>query len=168
MLCQECGKAKASVHLTRIVDGKKTETYLCEHCAQQKGEWGLATEPISLQNFFSSFLGMEPQVQPKVEQKGISCEQCGLTFQEFRQRGRLGCDACYESLGASLHPLLKRIHGRDEHRGKIPQKAGGRIRTRREIQDLRQSLQEAIQEERFEEAATLRDQIKDLERELEG
>ncbi len=170
MLCQECKEKKATVHVTSIINGKKTELYLCEECAQKKGEWGFAAEPLSLHNFISGFLGgLEPGIKPKTELPGISrCEKCGLTFEEFAQKGRFGCQECYEAFSSQLPAILKKVHGREEYRGKIPRRTGGVLRKKREIEDLRKAMEKSVKEEDFEKAAEIRDKIRELEKELEG
>jgi len=171
MLCQECGKNKANVHLTKIVNNQKTEIYLCQDCAQKKGEFSFAEDPLSLHNFLTGFLGGEyPQQEtPEGGLVGVSdCPNCGLSYSEFREKGRLGCARCFENFEEQLTPLIKRIHGREEHRGKLPARTGGLIRKKREIEKKRQEMEKAVREENFEEAARIRDEIKKLEKELEG
>ncbi len=170
MLCQECGENKATVHLTKIINDKKTEVYLCQECAQKKGEFDFSQDPLSLHNFLTGFLGGE-QPQQKTPSGGLvgvaNCPNCGLSYNEFREKGRLGCVKCFDSFEQQLTPLIKRIHGREEHRGKVPARTGGLIRKKREIEKKRQEMEKAVGEENFEEAAKIRDEIKRLEKELE-
>ncbi len=171
MLCQECGKNKATVHLTRIKNNEKTEIYLCEECAQKKGELNLAQDTLSLHNFLTGFLGggQPQQTSQTGDLVGVSdCPRCGLSYNEFREKGRLGCVQCYENFEEQLTPLIKRIHGREEHRGKVPARTGGLIRKKREIEKLREEMEKAVREENFEEAARIRDDIRKMEKELEG
>ncbi len=170
MLCQECKEKKATVHLTKVVNGKKEEYFLCEECARAKGEWGFLTEPVSLHSFLSGLLSsFESQVQPKSSLvTSLQCEKCGLSFEDFKKIGRFGCSSCYDTFSVQLTPLLQRIHGQGVHRGKVPRRTGGLIRKRKEVEDLRRQMDEAVQAEQFEEAARLRDEIRSLEQELEG
>jgi protein arginine kinase activator len=108
---------------------------------------------------------MGPTVEPETA-ISIKCPNCGLTYQNFRKLGRLGCSECYEAFKKELGPLLKRIHGSDRHVGKVPLKGGKTIRDTRTLQDLRIQLEKAIQMEEFEEAAKLRDKIKELENKI--
>jgi len=170
MLCQECGKKKATIHLTKIINNEKTELYLCPECAQKRGEWGFGEDPISLHNFFPGFLGAleSGRKTPTTSAGKETCSVCGLTYEDFKEKGQLGCKECYLTFKDQLTPLVKRIHGREEHRGKVPRRTGGLIRKRREIEELRHKMEEAVQEENFEEAARLRDKIKELENEMKG
>ena len=78
--------------------------------------------------------------------------------------GRLGCGDCYEAFKAQLGPLLKRIHGADRHVGKIPLRIGKTVKDTRTLQELKMKMERAIQTEDFEEAAKLRDKIRELEK----
>ena len=78
--------------------------------------------------------------------------------------GRLGCSECYETFKSQLAPLLKRIHGADRHVGKVPITIGKTVRDTRTLQEFKIKMEKAIQDEQFEEAAKLRDQIKELEK----
>ncbi len=170
MLCQECKENKANVFLTKIVNGVKTEVQLCEKCAREKGELEFNFEPkFSLQNFFAGFLN-EPWSTPQRQQhpSKVQCDNCSLTFTQFSQIGRFGCSRCYSSFGdENLQPLLRRIHGSINHGGKVPRRIGGTTRIKREIEKLRQQLQQHIQMEEYEKAAITRDKIRSLENELE-
>ena len=165
MLCDVCGKNSATVHLTEIIDDKMTELHLCEECAQKKGaqmeqHFGLAELLAGLADF-----GKQAQVAGEV---GLKCPGCGMSYKDFKRIGRLGCGDCYNTFKESLLPLLKRIHGSTEHLGKKSLKAIKSPREKTGIEDLKEKLQKAIQEESFEEAARLRDKIRELEKKNKG
>ncbi len=160
MLCDICHKNEATVHLTEIIDNQITELHLCEECARQKGaqmeqHFGLADLLAGLAD-----LGQQFEVKGKAE---VKCPNCGLTYQDFRRIGRLGCSECYQAFKDSLGILLKRIHGSTQHLGRTPAKAAVAVQKRPEIDMLRTKLQRAIEMEEFEEAARLRDKIRALE-----
>lgn len=90
------------------------------------------------------------------------CDVCGLTYGRFKETGRFGCGNCYKVFGERLNPLFKKVHGNTSHTGKIPNRAGGRIKVLREIERLKQQLNEAIRNEEYEKAAALRDQIREI------
>lgn len=171
MLCQECKKNQAVVHLTKIVNDVKIEIDLCQECANKKGEFELAFEPnFSLHHLFAGLLdleGVETTVDLPAGTK-IQCEGCGLTYAQFSQIGRLGCSQCYEQFGENLGLLLKRIHGSTQHIGKVPERSGSLIKVKKEIEKLRSALQQKILSEEFEEAAVLRDKIRELDKAVEG
>ena len=172
MLCQDCGKKAATLHFTKIVNGEKTEYHICEACARDRGE-GIPGTPngFSIHSLLSGLLdfqtsGNTPPGTPV--QQSIRCEECGMTYTQFSKIGRFGCSHCYEAFGERLDPLLKRVHGNTIHTGKIPKRAGGQIKCKREIEQLRRSMQTHIEHEEFEDAAKLRDRIRELERKISG
>ena len=108
-----------------------------------------------------------PQSALSPYQAGIErCSTCGLTFTDFRQIGLLGCGDCYQAFGRFLGPLFRRVHGHISHTGKVPKRTGGKVRIKKEIEELRRKLQEAIAREAYEEAARLRDEIRAKEEKL--
>ena len=169
MLCQECGKKPSTLHFTKIVNGEKTEFHICETCAREKGEIiPGAANGFSIHNLLSGLLNFDPpsQAARSSSPQSLRCDRCGLTYTQFSKIGRFGCSACYETFGDRLDPLLKRVHGNTVHVGKVPQRAGRMIRSRREIDRLKKELQERIAREDFESAARIRDRIRELERRL--
>jgi protein arginine kinase activator len=160
MICDICHKNGATVHLTEIIDNQITELHLCEECARQKGaqmeqHFGLADLLAGLAD-----LGQQFEVVGKAEAK---CSNCGLSYQDFRRIGRLGCSQCYVAFKDSLGILLKRIHGSTQHLGHAPVKKAEVAPKRSELDILRAKLQKAIEMEEFEEAARLRDKIRSWE-----
>ncbi len=167
MLCERCGKRPATVHVTRIVNEEKSELHVCAECAaQEQQELGFPAEPIhhllgELLNYEDWFAGRGRPVEA-----GARCRGCGLTFKQFTRSGLLGCARCYEEFASRLDPLLQRMHGATSHRGKVPRRQGGALSLRRQAESLRQQLEEAVAAEEYERAARLRDQIRELERQL--
>jgi protein arginine kinase activator len=165
MLCDLCGKNPATVHLTEIVDNQMTELHLCEDCAREKSsqmeqEFGLADLLAGLAEFG------KPQEEKDVVE--IKCLQCNLTYADFKKIGRLGCSECYNTFRRYLSPLLKKIHGSNRHLGKSPMKVAKVTRKRLDLQELRTRLAKAVEAEEFEEAAKIRDQVKELEKKQKG
>ena len=160
MICNVCGKKEATVHLTEIVNDQVTKLNLCEECAKEKG--AEMEEHFGLSELLAGLTDMGSAVEPETA-IAIKCPNCGMTYQNFRKLGRLGCSVCYEAFKKELAPLLKRIHGSDRHVGKVPLKGGKTIKDTRTLQDLKLQLEKAIQTEEFEDAAKLRDKIRDLE-----
>ncbi len=168
MLCQECRKRQATVHITRIVNGHKTEMVLCEQCAKEKGELEMFAEPqFPLQSFLASLLEQGGHAAQSTPAIAARCSNCGLTYRDFARTGRLGCSQCYSEFGGWLDPVLRRIHGTSKHTGKVPARTGGTAKIRKSLNDLREALSRAVQSEEFEKAAGLRDEIRRLEKELE-
>ena len=165
MQCNVCAKKKATVHLTEIIDGQVSELHLCEDCAREKSvqmeqQFGLADLLAGLADFGK-------QVKD-VEKIKLECPNCGISYDDFKKFGRLGCSECYNAFKEYLGSLLKKIHGSNLHLGKTPQDlpipSGPKIET---LRDLKGQLQEAIQKEDFEKAAELRDKIRTLEKKEE-
>lgn len=119
------------------------------------GETALATLPES------------GGITPVKSEPVPACPECGITLSEFRAKGRFGCPRDYEVFAEHLDPLLERIHDTQpaKHTGRLPE-SGGReevVEKRLTLADLRKQLDAAVAEENYEQAAKLRDQIKDME-----
>ncbi|MDF2925293.1 MAG: hypothetical protein K0R57_4207 [Paenibacillaceae bacterium] len=170
MICQECGKRPATLHFTKIVNGEKTEFHICEACARERGEIIPGTAGgFSIHNLLSGLLDFEPGVSGKTAKAAAPhCENCGLTYSQFSKLGRFGCSECYKYFEERLDPLFKRVHGNTVHVGKVPKRTGGRIQQKREVERLKKELAQRVENEDFESAARIRDQIKELERNISG
>jgi len=167
MLCEKCQQRNATVHYTEIINGQKREMHLCEQCAREEHIGGFSFSPQwGIHHFLAGLMGSEAgrALMPGTQ---LQCRACGLSEREFRRTGLLGCAECYEQMAPRLEPLLRRIHGTVRHTGKVPGRIGGRAKLRRDLQRLRQELQTAVSQERFEAAAELRDKIRALEKQLE-
>ncbi|MBU0633667.1 MAG: UvrB/UvrC motif-containing protein [Candidatus Omnitrophica bacterium] len=164
MVCQICQKRSATVHLTEIINDQMTELHLCEQCAKEKGIAGLG-QPFGLQDLLTGLVDFGTPVESDKKAVMLQCPNCKMNYEDFRKIGRLGCSQCYETFKKSLEPLLKKIHGSVQHLGKAPARGGKVFKTKRELQDLKLKLQKAIEMEEFEEAAKLRDKIKQMEQE---
>lgn len=177
MICDECQKRATKVHITRIHNGQKTKLSLCEECAKKyEKHFSLGPNPeqaFSIQKFFAGLLDDDFEggfsLQPQVE---MSCEKCGLGYKDFLLHGRLGCSDCYGTFRNRIDPLLEKIHGNNLHLGKVP---GNLVDVNdkpenqelKELDSLRSELQVLIAEERFEEAVTVRDRIREIEAKIE-
>jgi protein arginine kinase activator len=158
MKCQKCPKA-ATLHITEIVtEDQVEELHLCEECAhkylyepQQKTSSGKPVTPAPA----------EESDEPAVLNR--ECEVCGLKFVDFRNTGRLGCPHDYEEFREELTPLLENIHGETRHCGKTPRRQPQSKQTQSELIQLRKQLLQAVNKEAYEEAARLRDRIRQLE-----
>lgn len=165
MQCDICKKKEATVHLTEIVNDKMTKLHLCEDCAKEKGSE--MEEHFGLSDLLAGLTDLGSTIEPEAMEI-IKCQTCGFTYQDFKKVGRLGCGDCYETFKSQLAPLLKRIHGADRHVGKVPIMIGKTVKDTKTLQDLKMKMEKAIQTENFEEAARLRDQIRELEKKDRG
>ncbi len=165
MQCERCKKTEASIHLTEIIKDVKSEVHLCEECARDIGlNTKLTGFSLSVPEMLS-FLEVN-DVSP-TEEAGI-CRICGTRFVQYMKEGKLGCSDCYHYLGESLTSVIKSYHGSIRHAGKIPVWFNDRGQEEKRhvepqnisIRDMQIKLDEAVIDERFEEAAVLRDKIR--------
>ena len=165
MQCQSCKKNTATIHLTELVDGVRNELHFCELCAQEQG---LALKnQIPLTELLSSLLASdEAGAIDDADVTNIICPHCGITFEEFRKKGVMGCPKDYEFFSEQLKPILEASHsGGTKHQGKVPDKLDAGLDKQAELELLNDKLEAAVDAEDYEAAATLRDQIKKLETE---
>ncbi|NQT00966.1 MAG: UvrB/UvrC motif-containing protein [Planctomycetes bacterium] len=164
MQCQICNNNNATIHLTEISDGVRSEMHICEHCA---AEQDIAVKShIPINELLSGLLAVQPtdeELAGASEQK-LACPNCGFTLTQFRKQGVLGCPYDYEFFEKSLLPLIEKTHdGRTTHCGKLPSKTPKNTRDEIELLNLRQRLQDAVKSEDYELAAEMRDKIKKIE-----
>lgn len=159
MLCSECGKNEAKVHVTHIINGKKTESHLCEECAKKNQV--LLNSSFSMENLFSAMLNNAFNAATYLPSKG--CSKCGMTYDEFRNTGKFGCSDCIDTFKQRLLPVVKNIQGYEAHTGKIPKRTGGSYKIKKDIEKLKFQLQQSIENEEYEQAARLRDKIREME-----
>ena len=162
MTCDVCGKNQATVHLTEIIDEQMTELHLCESCAKAKSME--MEQQFGLGDLLAGLSHLGKNAVDEKEAVKVKCPACGFTYNDFRKIGRLGCSVCYSSFKKYLVSLLRRIHGSSKHCGKAPFSALPPVKVKTELEELRQRMQRLIQTEEFEEAARVRDKIKELEK----
>jgi protein arginine kinase activator len=161
-LCERCKKAQATLHLTNITrEGEKIERHLCERCAIEEGLVQVHKPNFNaeiLENFIAAAKsGSSHDVN-------LVCEECGISYVEFRNQGLLGCPKDYDTFREVLLPLIERAHdGETQHVGKSPASMGAARTTQQEIRRLKRQLTEAVAAEDYERAADLRDRISALE-----
>lgn len=160
MLCEKCGKNNATTHIHTVVNGVVTEKNLCGYCAASEGYGDIKYN--NLTQMLSSMFGDVLSLNSK--SAAVRCECCGSTFSDIAQSGKVGCPQCYTTFYNELLPYLKRVHGSTKHIGKIPNRAPLAVKTDEEtVEGLRSKLNQLIREEKYEEAAVIRDKIKKLE-----
>ena len=166
MLCEKCHKEQASIHLTEIIKDVKSEVHLCENCARNIGlNSKISNFSISVPEMLS-FLDVS-----EVDETNdlVKCKTCGLSFMDYNKDGKLGCPDCYKYLQDSLDTVIISYHGEKKHIGKFPEntviktkqiavKAEKKVNS--SLNDLELELNNAVLDERFEDAAMLRDEIK--------
>lgn len=173
MLCQNCGKNEANVKYTQIVNGVKKEMVLCEDCASKLGIDNFKINmPIHFSNFLDDFFTDEQLLPSFVREKHSQCNNCGELYDDFIKTGLLGCPSDYDMFGDRLERVLRNIQGGTKHIGRKPLNIDEKLsnigenkkpeKKMSETEKLTQELNQAIKEERYEDAAKLRDEIKKL------
>ena len=159
MKCQSCSNS-ATVHLTDIVDGHKRELHLCEACAEKQQL--LKHQELNLSAILQAVIGQH--VGPLTDElTRLTCPACGIKYMEFKAEGRLGCPHDYEVFHVALEPLLERIHRACRHVGKIPRHNLANAALQTDLVELRQKLRRAVEAEAYEDAARLRDLLRQKE-----
>ena len=181
MLCDNCKKREANVRYSENINGIRRELNLCEECSKKLGigEIGLDM-PINFSSFFGEFIEdfSNSEFMPMFnELKTLKCDNCGYTFEDIAHTGKVGCANCYDVFQDRLEPIIRRIQSSNHHVGrlgkiidkKIDEKQHKDNRTNKEVtpeeklEILKEDLKRAIKEERYEDAAKLRDEIKKIE-----
>lgn len=166
MLCEDCQKRPACVHITKVNNNHKTEKHLCEYCAQKAGEFSFSSDAgLSVQDLLK---GMFSQGFVETHQKTVStCPNCGMSYSDFSHNGKIGCSVCYSTFADKLERMMRRIHGANAHTGKVPRRAGGDLAVRQNLKKMKRQLEAYIASEEYEHAAKLRDEIRQLEKQLD-
>ena len=161
MLCDQCHERDAVLNLTQIVENAVTQLHLCEKCAAERG---IETTVSMPKHPLGEFLQAVQQQALELPGDAARCAHCGTSLRDFRASGRLGCARCYGAFDQSLRDLLRRVHGSAKHVGRQYEVPNPQLLERdATLGELRTKLQQAIETEEFETAASLRDQIRTLE-----
>lgn len=164
--CTACHKAIASIVIMDLTGGEVVgQQHLCPACAEGMGVVQPKTQLKLSTEILEDLLGLKGKAgrEGKGRREG-ACAGCGMSVVEFKVKGRLGCPRCYETFRAELVPLLQRIHEAASHRGRLPGRAPAlEPATADRMADLRRRLEEAVRGERYEEAARLRDELRQIE-----
>ncbi len=178
MLCENCGKREANVRYSENINGVKKEMNLCEECSRKLGiadKMDFRMPSLDFSNLFGSFLEdfSTPDFMPLLnEVKQIKCDSCGSTFDDIINTGRYGCANCYDVFENRMDPILKKLQGANRHNGRLGKVSDNNVKfdnnegikaenkTDNKLKKLQNDLKLAIKEERYEDAAKIRDEIK--------
>jgi len=168
MECERCKKCEATIHLTEIIKDVKSEIHLCEACAREVGlNAKLSNFSLSIPEMLS-FLDIT-EIDENVED--ARCKTCNRSFIEYNKTGKLGCPDCYDSFYDSMKSVVVSYHGDKKHVGKSPRYTIESIREtvtvnapgkNKSLSELQRQLENAVMEERYEDAAVLRDRLKEV------
>lgn len=199
MKCSNCKQNEATVKFLQIINGEKTELFLCENCAEEIGIDNIDFNiPMDFSSFISEFFdnfGEQELLSALTESKHEKCNNCGLSYDEFVKTGKLGCIDCYDVFRDRIDLITKNIQGSSEYKGKRVGKFGSEITSNKlekfygedndknvnstqkisnqdvkekineneQIEILKMKLKKAVKEEKYEDAAKIRDEIKKLQ-----
>ena len=163
MLCDICKKNEAVVHYAEVVNGEIKKINICEECAKKKG---FTEVSFSMGDILGGMVSDIAQGFEKIIAPEEQCDRCGMTYDEFRKYGRLGCDNCYKVFEKKLISIIDTIHKHTRHKGKVPTAYREKYIKIEEIRELNKQLKEAVEKEEYEKAAVLRDKIRELKEKL--
>ena len=147
------------MHITDVMPEQR-ERHLCQDCAEKEGII-IKQHPLTTNAILQQFM---KQKTAKNVAEDLSCPKCGMSFREFQLKGQLGCPHDYEVFGEVLASLIERAHeGATHHVGKSPTTADAAVRKQTGLLRLQRALREAVEDEDYEVAARVRDQIRVLE-----
>ena len=150
MICSNCGKNNASITYKQNINGKKITLNLCDNCAHEIGIFN------SFDDIFSPMILDFEYVLPEE----IKCKKCGYTLSKYRSTGLFGCDECYKTFKKERDEILLKIQGKNRQ---IKEEKNIKKESINQVEKLKQELQELVKQEKFEEAAVIRNRIKNLE-----
>lgn len=167
MMCDECGIRPATIRITTIVNGEKKDRNLCSEClaGSQRFKQDISNIAGHLNGLLDALKSGASKSEDSIPQ--IECAQCGTTYEQYRKSGMVGCTQCYSDFREPLQAMMSRVHGHTQHVGRIPGGADKQLSIRLKIEKLRQELNRAIEQEEYEAAASLRDQIRALSAQAE-
>ena len=191
MICSNCNKNPAVVSFNQMTDETNQPKSLCLECMFQMISGGdissledifknMPTGGMGSSIKLSALMPINPGEKDSIEQifKGFMnsltglqslptpeslCITCGMSHEEFKKCGKFGCNACIQAFDNEIKALLKGVHGSTKHAGKFPKTNGNEIKIKHQVDNLRLDLKKAIEDENYEQAALLRDQIRKLE-----
>ena len=155
---QNCDKP-ASVHITTKEDGQVSSVHLCQ-------EHGKLEQYAFIQGPMASPAALLSKIVGGAQggESDEVCERCDMSWLHFLQGGgRLGCAEDYRVFEKNLGAVIQQTQHDAAHTGKVPVRAFAHLARERNLDQLRQSLDEAVEREDFETAAHLRDRIAALE-----
>ena len=174
MLCEKCKKNNATVVIRQNINGAQSEIHLCNECSKMYNEYfengyskmfsdfGFGMGSVLGSIFGQDFLS-ENLISNKEEPK---CPICNTTLIEIKNSGNVGCSKCYETFKEQLMPLINRIHGKTVHSGRIPASSEGKLSLKNKLAEAEKQLKISIENQEFEKAAKLRDEIIELKKEI--
>ena len=177
MKCENCGRNEANVKYTQIINGEKKQMFLCEECSEKLGINDIHFNmPINFTSFLTDFFNDVNDISFMPTLGGnntLQCSKCGLTWDNFLHTGKFGCSNCYDDFESRIDPILRSLQGATTHIGRLGEvRTGNNVKQNLDDQIEQkenkaiskiEKLKQAIKEERYEDAAKIRDEIKKQE-----
>lgn len=177
MQCERCNQKRVTVHYRENRNGKIRALKLCGDCAEHLERAGeLEDMSVPLYGIHTPSFFAEDEIMPlpmsdhpaAIHRGERRCSVCGTEISEIMTAGLVGCSACYESFSSELTAPLGVLHGQAVHRGKVSAGYRNKLERMRRLEELKKQLKAAVSEEEFEQAAALRDEIRELNTALGG
>ena len=177
MLCDKCKKNEATFHKSVMINGKGYETNLCDACAREMnfdtdfdfndvfdfGFDGQKRYNSIASEFFDDFMGLDDFFAPNtvfLERNTKKCPNCHSTFNDFLRTGKLGCDRCYDEFQEEIRDMLENMDNPTDLDLEIGTELN-KIQPSK-LDELTKEFNKAIEEERYEDAGKLKQQINEL------
>ena len=160
MKCEKCHERDATVFISQNINGEVIEMNLCEVCASDI-EQPFLDESLSFQQFLTGFIGND---RSGSTEEVTVCPSCGMSLNEFKRHSKVGCAQCYDTFTLELLPAVKRLPGTVHHNGKVPGRIGAEVKSKKTLELYESQLKVALMKEDDEEAARIRDLIREMKR----
>ncbi len=161
-ICDRCENQIATVHLKQIFNGKESQRHLCSACAAKEGIGASAVTGFSWESDpFDELLGSF--FLPHAPASVTRCPTCNQSLADLKRTGRFGCSDCYETFENRVD--LRPFSSPKGYRGKgvLKSPASEKKQSAPNAASLKEQLKKAVEQEDYESAAKLRDQIRALE-----
>lgn len=165
MKCESCNAREATIHITKGSGLDKAEKYLCEECANAsfESDFSYPDDSFNIHQLLKSLSQQQSMQHKQKTQK--ECGTCGSTIETIVKNGKFGCPDCYTTFDSKVPEIIMRVQAHQtEHTGKVPKKSRSQIKVKKQIETLKNKLSELIESQEFEEAAVVRDEIRELEK----
>jgi protein arginine kinase activator len=166
MKCDFCD-SKATVFFTQLAEGQMKKICLCDSCAKERGVTDPTGFALADMLLGGSAAGTVPTAPAKGQAPsaggGRKCPTCGFTLDDLRRVRRFGCSDCYAIFSDEVAQMIRGMHKGTTHAGKVPDGLMAQQVLHQRLEELRSKLDQAISSESYEEAAGIRDEIRNLE-----
>lgn len=159
-MCDNCKQRPAILNIKQKDNNTVKELFICSECAKKMNI--SIVSAINMDNFISH---MMPYENDELEERK-KCKKCGATIADLKKTGRVGCGECYKVFAKPLETVINKLHGNNRH---LVNKNVKNIKNPEELKEnsktaaLKRELKQAIEKEEYEQAAIIRDKIKDME-----